>query len=161
MTGPVARQLIPLYLVPCILPLVYNMDRLGWYALLFVVAYVATQFWLVWRTRNQRGRRAPSVDDLLDAEFLAQPRVILYFWRPGCHVCGPTSMVINPLLGKRKDIIRINTLEQRELAQRFGVLGTPTLVVINQGWIEQVLVGSRNELQIRELVGAWGDERDA
>lgn len=136
------------------------MDGFGWFFFLFVAAYVATQFWLVYRTRNWQGRRAPRLDDILDAKHLEQPRLILYFWRPGCHVCGPTSMVINPLLERRKDIVKINTLEERELARRFRVLGTPTLVVVNRGWIEQVLVGSRNEAQIRDFVGAEKGEED-
>jgi thioredoxin 1 len=136
------------------------MDGFGWYFFVFVAAYVATQFWLVWRTRGQHGRRAPRLDDVLDARLLEQPRLILYFWRPGCHVCGPTSMVINPLLERRKDIVKINTLEERELARRFRVFGTPTLVVVNRGWIERVLVGSRNEAQIRDLVGAESDAED-
>jgi thioredoxin 1 len=136
------------------------MDRLGLYFLLFIVAFVASQFWLVWRTRNQQGRPAPRLDDVVNAKFLEQPRLILYFWRPGCHVCGTTSMVINPLLGTRKDIVKINALEERALARRFGILGTPTLVVIREGRIERVLTGSRNEQQIRDLVGAWGEDAD-
>jgi thioredoxin 1 len=136
------------------------MDRFGWYFFLFAAAYAATQFWLVYRTRNQGGRPAPRLDDVLDAKYLEQSRLILYFWRPGCHVCGPTSMVINPLLGTRKDIVKINTLEERELARRFRVFGTPTLVVVNGGRIERMLVGSRNEAQIRDFVGAEDGEED-
>jgi thioredoxin 1 len=134
------------------------MDGFGWFFILFVAAYVATQFWLVYRTRDRQGRPAPRLDDILDAKYLEQPRLILYFWRPGCHVCGPTSMVINPLLERRKDIVRVNTLEERELARRLGVVGTPTLVAISRGYIERVLVGSRNEQQIREFVGAYREE---
>lgn len=129
------------------------MDRYGWYFLLFTAAYVATQFWLVWRTRNQQGRRTPRLDDLLDPKVLEQPRLILYFWRPGCHVCGTTSMIVNPLLGRRPDIVKINALEERELVRRLRVPGTPTLVIIQEGRIERILVGSRNEQQIRDLVG--------
>jgi thioredoxin 1 len=136
------------------------MTRFGWYTFLFFGAYMATQFWLVWRTRNQEGRPAPRLDDVLEQRYLEQRRLILYFWRPGCHICGPTSMVINPLLEKRKDIVKINALEERELMRRFGVAGTPTLVVINDGRIERVLTGSRNEQQIRDLVGAWDEDDD-
>ena len=137
------------------------MTRFGWYTFLFIAAFVASQFWLVWRTRNQHGRRAPRLDDVLAPHHLDQPRLILYFWRPGCHVCGPTSMVINPLLDKRRDIVKINALEERELVRRLGVMGTPTLVVISEGRIERMLTGSRNEQQIRDLVGAWDtDDED-
>ena len=130
------------------------MDGFGLYLLLFLFAFAVGQRWLVRRPRRLEGRPTPRLDDLLDARYLRQPRLILYFWQPGSHVCGPTSMVINPLLEARRDIVKINALEQWELARRFDILGTPTLVVINEGRIERVLAGSRNEQQIRRLVGA-------
>jgi thioredoxin 1 len=136
------------------------MDGFGFYLLLFLVAFALAQYWLVHRSRGLEGRPAPRLDDVLDAKYLDQPRLILYFWQPGSHVCGTTSMVINPLLETRRDIIKINTLEEWELARRFDVLGTPTLVVISEGRIERVLVGSRNEQQIRELVGAFEEDTD-
>jgi thioredoxin 1 len=118
-----------------------------------IAAYFAFQFWLLYRTRNQQGRPAPDLSDLLDADTLARPRLVFYFWSPACPMCGQVTQVIDPLLESRDDIIKINAMEQPELARRLRVMGTPTLLVVSNGYIQRVLVGAKSEKAILELVG--------
>lgn len=130
------------------------MDAFGWYFLVFIGVNAAVQWYLARAMRGREGGPAPPLDDVLDVRSRNQTRLILYFWRPGCSLCGPTSMIINPLLEERRDIVKIDAFAHRDLLRRFAIPGTPALVIVNEGRIERVLVGSRNEQQIRELVGA-------
>lgn len=131
------------------------MDGLGFYFLLFLGLLAAMQFWLRRCVRLMEGRPAPRLDDLIDPRRLLEPRLILYFWRPGCHICGQTSSIINPLLETRRDILKINALEEQALVKRLRLTGTPALIVIAGERIERVLIGSRNEQEIRDLLNAW------
>lgn len=131
------------------------MDGLGFYFLLFLGLLAAMQFWLRRCARLMEGCTAPRLDDLIDPKHLLEPRLILYFWRPGCHICGQTSSIINPLLETRRDILKINALEEPELVRRLRLTGTPALIVIAGERIERVLIGSRNEQEIRALLNAW------
>ncbi|MFN2348230.1 MAG: thioredoxin family protein [Thioalkalivibrio sp.] len=129
------------------------MSPLAIFFVCLIAAYFGFQFWLLYRTRNQQGRPAPDLSDLLDADTLARPRLVFYFWSPACPMCGQVTRVIDPLLESREDIIKINAMEQPELARRFRVMGTPTLLVVSNGYILRVLVGAKSEKAILELVG--------
>lgn len=118
-----------------------------------IAAYFAFQFWILYRTRNQQGRPAPDLSDVLDAQTLSRPRLVFYFWSPACPMCEQVTRVIDPLLQTRTDIIKINAMEQPELARRFRVMGTPTLLTVSDGRIQRILVGAKSEKTIRELVG--------
>ncbi|HSP00778.1 MAG TPA: thioredoxin family protein [Thioalkalivibrio sp.] len=136
------------------------MGSFGFYLLIFLALLMAMQLWLRRCARLMEGCPAPRLDDLIDPQRLAQPRLILYVWRPGCHICGQTSSIINPLLETRPDILKINALEDLELVQRLRLTGTPALIVIAGERIEQVLIGSRNEQEIRTLLNAWPELDD-
>lgn len=136
------------------------MDEYGRYFLLFLTLFMVSQYWLVWRARRRRGDPVPRLDDVIDSRTREQPRLILFFWRPDCPLCGPGCMVIDPLLDEREDIVSIDILEHRGFARRFGVSDAPALVILSQGRIERIVVGSRNEQQIRHLVDAWQTEDD-
>ena len=129
------------------------MDRLAVFFALLIAAYFGFQFWLLYRTRNQQGRPAPELSDLLDPALLAKPRLVFYFWSPACPMCGQVTRVIDSLQESRDDIVKINAIEQPELARRFRVMGTPTLLSVSDGRIQRILVGAKSEKAIRELVG--------
>lgn len=129
------------------------MDPVALIIILAIAGYFGFQFWLFYRTRNQRGRPLPDLSDLLEPALLQKPRLVLYFWSPACPMCSQVSRVINPLLAERDDVVSLNALEHKALASRLRVMGTPTLMEIADGRIQRVLVGARNEAVIRELVG--------
>ena len=81
--------------------------------------------------------------------------VLLDFWAVWC---GPCQMLAPGLAqieeeyeGKAK-IGKVNVDEQMELAQQFGVMSIPTLVVIKDGKLAKQVVGYRNKAQLADLL---------
>lgn len=64
--------------------------------------------------------------------------VLIDFWAGWCGPCMMLSPVIEELASEVKDkkIAKVNVDEEPELAQKFGVMSIPTLVVMKNG--EQV-----------------------
>ncbi len=91
-----------------------------------------------------------------EAEVLnAQTPVLLDFWAVWC---GPCQMLAPGLAqiaeeyeGKAK-IGKVNVDEQLELAQQFGVMSIPTLVVIKDGQVAKQVVGYQNKAQLAALL---------
>lgn len=71
--------------------------------------------------------------------------VLLDFWATWCGPCRMVSPVVDEIAEERTDIKvgKINVDEQGELAQQFGVMSIPTLVVIKNGQIVNQSVGAK------------------
>ena len=70
--------------------------------------------------------------------------VLLDFWATWCGPCRMVSPIVDEIAEERTDIKvgKINVDEQGELAQQFGVMSIPTLVVMKNGQIANKAVGA-------------------
>ena len=71
--------------------------------------------------------------------------VLLDFWASWCGPCRMVSPIVDEIAEEVTDkkVGKINVDEQPELAERFGVMSIPTLVVMKNGKIARQAVGAR------------------
>ena len=80
--------------------------------------------------------------------------VLLDFYADWCGPCRMLSPVVDEIAKEREDILvgKINVDECPELAQAFGVVSIPTLVVMKQGNVLQQSTGVRPKAQILAML---------
>ncbi len=80
--------------------------------------------------------------------------VLLDFWATWCGPCRMVSPIVDEIAEERTDIKvgKVNIDEQPELAQQFGVMSIPTLVVLKNGEITNQAVGAMPKEQILRLL---------
>lgn len=91
-----------------------------------------------------------------DSEVLkAEGTVLVDFWATWCGPCRMLSPIVDEVASERPDVKvgKINVDEQPELAQQFGIMSIPTLLVFKNGEKVQESVGLIPKDKVEALLG--------
>lgn len=80
--------------------------------------------------------------------------VLLDFWASWCGPCRMVSPLVDEIAQENPQFLvgKVNVDEEPELAQKFGIMSIPSLVVMKGGKIVRQVTGARPKAQLLELL---------
>ena len=84
-------------------------------------------------------------------DFIKEGIVLVDFY---ADWCGPCKMLGNVLEGMDLNVVKVNTDKFPELAQKFGVMSIPTVVIYKDGKESTKFIGFRSKEEINEIVSS-------
>ncbi len=88
-----------------------------------------------------RGRAIESFDTPAARSLKGRSSGLLYFFSPGCGACKTMTPAVEDLARRDPGVRAIDISRDMRSAQAFGILGTPSLVVMREGLVADVRVG--------------------
>ena len=107
---------------------------------------------------KQKGNKNMSVINLDKNNFKeivnTDKIVLIDFWAPWCGPCRMVSPIVDEIADEHPEIVvgKVNVDDEAELAQEFGVMSIPTLIVMKDGAIVNQSVGAKPKEQILEML---------
>lgn len=128
------------------------MDYLPYILLAVALFIVGTQLRLFYSAKSAQGKPAPDLEGLVDAVQRDLPVLLFYFHSEYCGPCRRITPLVESLAAQTGAVIIVDVGHHPEVALRFGVRVTPTLMRVSKGVIEKVVVGEVGDEKIRQLL---------
>jgi thioredoxin 1 len=97
------------------------------------------------------GTDANFTKEVIDSEL----PVLVDFWAPWCGPCRVVGPIVEDLAAEyagKARVVKVNTDENQEISQAFGIMSIPTLAIFKDGKVVDGVIGAAPKEMLRELL---------
>ena len=116
------------------------------------VGFLGMQFLVLLRSKRNRGKCVEQINGKIGKMMMVGGKSMVYFYSPGCRACKYQTPIIDRLISLGHMIQKVDISRDISTARKFGVMATPTTVVLNGNEIIEFMVGAKTEDKLRNYL---------
>ena len=128
------------------------MDNLLYIILAFIGLLLLMQLWMRISTWRKKGKEVTGIGGRMGKDISEGGRFLFYFYTNSCAACKAMTPLIDKLSAEYNNIHKVNLATEMDTGRKFGVMGTPALVLVEGQRIQEFLLGARSESFLRNLL---------
>lgn len=127
------------------------MERMLQILLFILIIFMVAQALRLLRGKRRQEMTAPPLAEVLPEEIPPQPQMLFYFYNEHCGHCRRVTPLIEEMRQRHDGVVMVDVRRQMSVARRFGVVGTPSLVRVDDGLVSNVHVGAISQKQLQRF----------
>lgn len=127
-------------------------DNLKYLPFVLIGVMTLIQLFIRFSARRMRGYELSELKGLLAPEWLDKEKLVIYFSSAYCAPCKAMLPMIEQLARESGNILKLDAIEDGELATRLGARGAPAFVQVSKGKVVKVHLGSLTEAKLRQML---------
>ena len=119
-----------------------------------VALFFLMQFSMILKMRLKKGKAAPELSGKAGKILQKGEPAMFYFYSPGCRACKDMTPMMYQLAKHNKSVFPVDISKDMTTAKKFGVMGTPSTVLVKAGKIKEFLVGPQPDSKIASILNS-------
>ena len=118
----------------------------------FVLLMVSMRVLIVLKIRKQKGKPAPKLEGARGKAMKRDRNSLFYFYSPKCGACRTMTPLVKQLSESNDGVFSVDISQDMATARAFGVMATPTTVIVKAGIVEDILVGPQPPARLKAIL---------
>jgi len=117
-----------------------------------VILFFGFQYLMVLKMKLKKGKDAPELTGKYAKAVQSGRKSLFYFYSQNCGACRAMTPVVEKYTRRNPNYFKVDIQTDMEIARKFGVMGTPSTVIVEGGKIREFLVGPVPEEKLLALL---------
>lgn len=114
-----------------------------WTLAIVIVLFFGFQYFMIFKMRLKKGKAAPELSGSYGKAVKNNKTSLFYFYSPSCGACRSMTPLVENYTKNSSRCFKVDVSKDMEIARAFGVMGTPSTVLVENGLITEFIVGPK------------------
>ncbi len=107
----------------------------------FLALLIGMQLFIRYKASALKGKPVPDLGGQAGKHTQKGKAALFYFYSPACGACRSMTPAVKELSKSKEGVFPIDISSDMATARKFGVMATPTLIVVKDRMIKDILIG--------------------